>query len=172
MVRIFLLSFTVLSLIFGGVAFAQTNEDTEHYKACKICGMDRAKFDFSRMLIEYDDGTVSPLVSIHCAAIDLASNIDKEPKSIKAADFYQKKLIDAETAFWVVGGKKPGIMSKRGKWAFEKKEDAEKFMSTNGGSLATFEDAMKMAYEDMYEDTKMIREKEKSDAHESAGAKT
>ena len=31
----------------------------------------------------------------------------------------------------------------------------------NGGSLATFDDAIKAAYEDMYADTKMIRERRK-----------
>ena len=98
---------------------------------------------------------------MHCAAVDLANNIDKSPKAIKVGDFNSKQLIDAEKAFWVVGGSKPGVMSKRGKWAFEKKEDAEAFLKTNQGSLATFEEAMKMAYEDMYDDTKAIRERRK-----------
>ena len=52
-------------------------------------------------------------------------------------------------------------MSKRGKWAFEKKDDAENFMKTNQGKIASFEEAMKMAYEDMYEDTKAIRKRRK-----------
>lgn len=42
-------------------------------------------------------------------------------------------LIDAEKAFWVIGGSKPGVMTKRAKWAFEKKEAADKFMLDNGG---------------------------------------
>jgi nitrous oxide reductase accessory protein NosL len=61
----------------------------------------------------------------------------------------------------VVGGNKPGVMSRRGKWAFENKVDAETFMNANQGKIASFEEAMKMSYEDMYEDTKMIREKRK-----------
>lgn len=61
----------------------------------------------------------------------------------------------------MVGGNKPGVMSRRGKWAFENKSDAEAFIKTNQGKIASFEEAMKMAYEDMYEDTKMIREKRK-----------
>ena len=47
------------------------------------------------------------------------------------------------------------------KWAFEKKTDAEKFIKGNGGKLATFDQVMKASYEDMYADTKMIREKRK-----------
>ena len=34
-------------------------------------------------------------------------------------------------------------MTKQAKWAFEKKEDAEKFIAENGGILATFDEAMK-----------------------------
>jgi len=147
---------------FSGLTFAQqTKEDISVHKACKYCGMDRGSFDFSRMLIEYDDGTVTAICSIHCAAIDLANNIDKAPKAIKVGDFNGKQLIDAEKAFWLVGGTKPGVMSKRGKWAFEKKDDAENFMKANQGKMASFEEAMKTAYEDMYEDTKMIRERRK-----------
>jgi nitrous oxide reductase accessory protein NosL len=129
--------------------------------SCKHCGMDRQKFDFSRMLIEYEDGTSIGVCSLHCAAVELAVNIDKTPKAIKVGDFGTKNLIDAEKAFWVVGGTKPGVMTKQGKWAFEKKDAAETFVKSNGGALTSFEDAIKIAYTDMYEDTKMIREKRK-----------
>ncbi len=94
-------------------------------------------------------------------AVDLALNIDKTPKLLQVADFNSKNLIDAEKAYWVIGGNKPGVMTKRAKWAFEKKEDADAFVKENGGSVATFEDALKTAYEDMYGDIKMIREKRK-----------
>ena len=111
--------------------------------------------------IEYDDGTTVGTCSIHCTAVDLALNIDKTPKSVQVADAGSKKLIDAEKAIWVIGGSKSGVMTKRAKWAFEKKDDADTFVKENGGTLATFDEAMKAAYEDMYQDTKMIREKRK-----------
>jgi nitrous oxide reductase accessory protein NosL len=76
-------------------------------------------------------------------------------------DYGTKKLIDAEKASWVIGGNKMGVMTKRAKWAFEKKEDAEKFVKENGGKISSFDDAMKATYEDMYADTKMIRERRK-----------
>lgn len=147
--------------LLGGVALAQMKDDISVHKACKYCGMDRNTYNFSRMLIEYDDGTIAAFCSIRCAAVDLANNIDKTPKAIKVGDFNGMQLIDAEKAFWVVGGSKPGVMSKRGKWAFEKKDDAENFMKTNQGKITSFEEAMKTAYEDMYEDTKAIRERRK-----------
>jgi copper chaperone NosL len=162
MKRVHVLSLAmVICLIFTGMSFAQTKEDIHLHKACKYCGMDRGMHDFSRMLIEYDDGSNVAFCSIRCAGVDLANNIDKTPVAIKVGDFNSKQLIDAEKAFWVIGGNKPGVMSRRGKWAFDKKDDAESFIKTNQGKLASFEDAMKMAYEDMAEDTKMIRERRK-----------
>ena len=153
----------VLAFCFfsGEVVLAQMDEDIQKYPSCKYCGMDRQQFAFSRMFIEYDDGTFMAACSIHCAAVDLATNIDKTPKTLQVGDFNTKKLIDAESATWVIGGSKQGVMTKRAKWAFEKKEDAEVFAKVNNGAVSTFDEAMKAAYEDMYSDTKMIREKRK-----------
>jgi len=163
MKKMYVINFVIAAcIVLGGISIAQqVKDDVNVYKSCKLCGMDRGMFDFSRMLVEYDDGTIVPVCSIHCAAIDMANNIDKTPKSIKVGDFNGKQLIDAENAFWVVGGNKQGVMSKRGKWAFAKKEDADNFLKTNQGKITSFDEAIKMAYEDMYEDTKMIREKRK-----------
>jgi nitrous oxide reductase accessory protein NosL len=156
-----LFTVTMLILVMAAPSFAQSQADIQAHARCTYCNMDRQQFAFSRMLINYDDGTVTPTCSIHCAAVDLSEKIDKTPREIKVADFQSKSLIDAETAIWVVGGNKPGVMTKRAKWAFEKKEDAEKFVQENGGTIASLDDAMKATYEDMYADTKMIREKRK-----------
>ncbi len=154
-----LIILVVLSFSFGAIVYAQ--DDIKKHPSCKYCGMDREKFSHSRMFIEYSDGMTEGTCSLHCIAIDFAIHIDKTPKAIGVGDYSTKKLIDAEKAFWVIGGSKMGVMSRRAKWAFEKKEDAEKFVKENGGEMATFDDAMKAAYEDMYQDTKMIRERRK-----------
>ena len=150
-----------LCFFFVGMALAQTKDDISIHKACKYCGMDRGTYNFTRMLIEYDDGTMAAFCSIHCAAVDLANSIDKTPETIQVGDFNGKHPIDAENAFWVVGGNKPGVMSSRGKWAFEKKDDAEDFIKINQGKIVSFDEAMKAAYQDMHEDTKAIRERRK-----------
>ncbi len=157
------LMFFIGGLLFSlsGASFLFAQEDTQKYPSCKYCGMNRGQFAHSRMLVEYDDGSSVATCSIHCLAVDLALNIDKTPKTIQVGDYGTKNLIDAEKAAWVIGGNKPGVMTKRAKWAFEKKEDAEKLVKENGGEPATFDVAMKAAYEDMYADTKMIREKRK-----------
>jgi nitrous oxide reductase accessory protein NosL len=148
-----------LCLSITGVALSQ--DDIKKYPSCKYCGMDRAKFAHSRILIQYQDGSTEGACSLHCAAIEFALNIDKTPSLIKVGDYNTRNLIDAEKAYWVIGGNKMGVMTKRAKWAFENKEDAEKFTRENGGELTKFEQAIQAAYQDMYEDTKMIRDRRK-----------
>lgn len=136
--------------------------DIQQSPSCKYCGMDREKFAHSRMLVEYEDGSSLGTCSIHCLAVELALAIDKTPKSIMVGDQGTKKLIDAEKAVWVIGGNKPGVMTKRAKWAFENKADADAFIKENTGVLASFDEAIKASYEDMYQDTKMIRDRRKA----------
>jgi copper chaperone NosL len=151
------------ALISGmsSVAFAQKAQDIQNHPTCVYCGMDREQFAHSRFLIEYDDGSTLGACSIHCAAIDLTKNIDKTPKSMQVGDYVTKMLINAETAIWVLGGSKPGVMTKRAKWAFANKENAESYIKENGGEICDLDRAMQATYEDMYADTKMIREKRK-----------
>jgi len=147
-------------LVFLGTsAFAQS--DITKHPSCPYCGMDRAQYAHSRIFIEYDDGSTFGACSIHCAALDLSLKIDKTPRRIQVGDYATKTLIDAENAFWTVGGTKMGVMTKRAKWAFDKKEDAAAYVNANGGGIFGFEEAMKAVYEDMYQDTRMIREKRK-----------
>ncbi len=143
----------------SNLAFAQ--EDISKHPSCIYCGMDREKFAHSRVYVEYDDGSALGTCSIHCAAVDMAVHIDKAPVNIRVGDYNTKQLIDAETALWTIGGNKPGVMTQRAKWAFGNKESAEACLKENGGKIVGFEEAMAAVYEDMYKDTKMIREKRK-----------
>jgi nitrous oxide reductase accessory protein NosL len=69
----------------------------------------------------------------------------KEVKSFQVGDYNTKKLIDAKTATWVIGGSKQGVMTKVAKWAFAEKKAADAFIKANGGKLATFDDELKAA---------------------------
>ncbi len=155
-----LLSLILICLTLGAV-FAFAADKVESPDSCKYCGMDRTKFAHSRMSVDYDDGSATGTCSIHCLAVELANTIDKTPKSIKVGDYGTKQLIDAETAFWVIGGDKQGVMASHAKWAFASKAAAEAFIKESKGTPGTFDDAIKSAYEDMYKDTKMIRERRK-----------
>jgi nitrous oxide reductase accessory protein NosL len=160
MIRKAMLAAVALSLFLSPVGSAlAADDDIAKHPSCKFCGMDREKWNFSRVYLEYDDGSTEGTCSIHCAAVDLALNLDKSPKTIWVADYGTKQLIDAEKAVWVLGGKKQGVMTKRAKWAFADKAAAEAFVKENEGAIAAFDEVVKGAYQDMYEDTKMIRER-------------
>ena len=123
--------------------------------------MDRQKFAHSRVFVEYEGGTTEGTCSIHCAAIDFALNIDKIPKMTQVGDYNTKMLVDTEKAFWVIGGKKPGVMTKRAKWAFAKKKTPKSLYPKMGETLHLMNRLIKAAFEDMYADTKMIQERRK-----------
>ncbi len=152
---------TALVFLFAMALTALAQDDVAKQASCKYCGMDRKTFAHSRMVVTYEDGSFVSTCSLHCTAVELALSIDKTPKTIEVGDFKTRKLIDAEKASWVIGGGKPGVMTKRAKWAFGNKADADAFIKENGGKLASFDEAIKASYEDMYTDTKMIREKRK-----------
>ena len=124
-------------------AVAAAAETVESPRACTQCGMDRTVFAQSRMLIVYADGTTVGVCSIHCAAAELKQQKDRQVKSLMVADYVTKELIDARAATWVVGGKKEGVMTSVPKWAFARHDDARKFVSENGGEIASFDRAMK-----------------------------
>ena len=133
--------------------------DIQEHPSCPYCGMNREKFAFSRMYILYSDGSSVGTCSLHCTAIDLALKIDKTPDSIMVGDYNTKELIDAESASWVIGGKKMGVMTSRAKWAFGDQQSARDFISQSGGEAAEFSAAIEAAFSDMYQDIQMIRKK-------------
>ncbi|MBT0652052.1 nitrous oxide reductase accessory protein NosL [Geomobilimonas luticola] len=155
--RIFLL-LVGLCLATAPAALAAPPADVVQSPACHHCGMNRGTFSHSRMLIEYEDGSRVATCSLHCTSVELANTIDRMPVMVSVADYDSKELIDAEKAVWVIGGSKKGVMTGHAKWAFASREAAERFVKANGGTIASFDAAIKAAYDDMYQDTKMIRE--------------
>jgi len=147
----------LFSGMYDGVQKAQLvngikiSDDIIVHPECAYCGMDRKKYAHSRVLIRYSDGSEVALCSVHCAGIDLALHPEKVHAQIMVGTYDNKSLIDAEKAFWVLGGSKQGVMSIRGKWALEKKEDADAFMREFGGKLTSFRNIMTAAFEDMWE---------------------
>jgi copper chaperone NosL len=129
----------------------EMSDDIAAHPKCAYCGMDRKQYAYSRMLLGYRDRSEVGLCSIHCAGIDLALHPERVPSRIMAGTYDRRNLVDAEKAVWVLGGSKQGVMSIRGKWAFERKEDAEAFIREFGGSITGFRDAMTAAFEDMWE---------------------
>ncbi len=142
-----LIAFAILTVsllsIDGTDAFAQ--KDVEDHRSCSYCGMDRKAYGFSRMLIQYNDGTMAGVCSLHCAVAEIDAHQDHAVKTLLVADRDSRVLIDAEKAIWVMGGKKHGVMTQLPKWAFQSKADAKAFIKTNGGEIVSLSEAVSAA---------------------------
>lgn len=134
----------MIVLALGAVCFAAETK-VEAPDACVHCGMDRTKFGHSRMIVTYTDGSSAGTCSLNCVVTDMSKNKGKSVKSFQVADYNTRKLIDAKTASWVIGGDKRGVMTKVAKWAFADKKDADAFIKASGGKPATFDEALKAA---------------------------
>jgi len=151
-----LLCLCVLSIIGFPAGFAAAEA-----QSCSYCGMYKSKFEHSWVTIVHDDGSATGVCSIHCAAIDMALHPEKAIRTITVGDYDAKNQINADKAYWVIGGDIMGVMTVRAKWAFETKDGADNFMKKHGGRPANFREVIKAAFEDMYQDTLLIRKKRK-----------
>jgi nitrous oxide reductase accessory protein NosL len=133
----------VLFCIARTDAFAQS--DIEDHRSCAHCGMDRKAYGFSRMLIQYEDGALVGVCSLHCAVVEIGANQGRTVKTLLVADRDTRTLIDAEKAIWVMGGKKRGVMTQLPKWAFQTEAAAEVFIKTNGGKIVPWAEALAAA---------------------------
>jgi len=123
---------------------------------CPNCGMTLPMFYKTNHVAEIN-GTVKQYCSMHC----LASVIQEHNLSnIKVVDNTTLKFIDANKAWYVVGSKKPGTMSKISKYAFAKKEDAETFAKKFTGEVKNFEETLKFVQENLAKENGMIAKKQ------------
>lgn len=139
-------------------------DELKKYPKCPYCGMDRREYHHARHLVQYSDDLVDGVCSIHCLAISLAVNLDREPKAIYAADNASgaevKPLIDVDKAVYLIGGTQKGVMTMRGKFAYDGNSDAiHTALAKFGGSSGDFAAALTASYEDMGKDTLMIRKR-------------
>ena len=128
---------------------------------CPYCGMDRKQFHHSRMVVHYSDDLYDGTCSLHCAAISLSVNLDRDPKAIWVADNAAagdvKPLIEVDQASFLVGSSIKGVMTKRSKVAFGSADAAKAAQAANGGEIANFDGALLAACTDMAGDVTMIR---------------
>lgn len=132
----------LMTLSLGSICLAAETK-VEAPDSCVQCGMNRTKFGHSRMVVTYADGSSAGTCSINCVVTDQEKSKGKTAKSYQVADYNSRKLIDAKSAAWVIGGSKHGVMTAVPKWAFADKKDADAFIKANGGKPATFDEALK-----------------------------
>ena len=118
----------------------------ENANSCVVCGMKLPMFYKTNHAATLKDKT-RQYCSLHCLAKDL--KLKKLPlKDIKVVDTNSLKFIDASSAYYVVGSKKPATMSQISKYAFSSKKEAKEFAKKNGGRVVKFEDALNIALKD------------------------
>lgn len=136
-------------------------DDIAKYPKCPYCGMDRKQYHHSRMVVHYADDLADGTCSLHCAAISLSLNIDRDPKALwvgdNAVEGETKPLVEVEKASFVVGSKLPGVMTARSKVAYGNADAAKASQAANGGELTDFDGALLAAYTDMSADVTRIR---------------
>jgi len=112
---------------------------------CVRCGMDLVKFYKTSHIAQKGDIKYQ-YCSIHCLEEHLGEGITlKNPQVVDVASL---KFISVNDAFYVVGSKKRGTMSRVSKYAFKKLDDAKKFQLQYGGEIMDFNSARKKAQED------------------------
>lgn len=121
-------------------------QEGEHKLSGVLCGMNLPmyyKTNHSATL----DGKVRQYCSMHCLAKDLL--IKNLPLlNMQVVDVESLQFIEASKAFYVLGSSKRGTMSRTSKYAFEKKENANAFAAKYGGTIVSFEEALKVARKD------------------------
>ena len=136
-------------------------DDIAKHPKCPYCGMDRKHFHHSRMVVHYGDDLADGTCSLHCAAISLSLNIDRDPKALwvgdNAVEGGTKPLVEVEKASFLVGSKLPGVMTARSKVAYGNADAAKASQAANGGELTDFDGALLAAYTDMSADVTRIR---------------
>ncbi len=165
--KIFVLLFILVSASVSVYAFTKTAssepvlvQSGEEKHWCPVCGMNLKMFYKTNHTSKTEDAKHRQYCSIRCLVVDMKKqNISIE--SVEVVDAKTEKLIPAHKAFYVVGSKVKGTMSKVSKLAFASKEDALEFIKKHQGKLVDFTTVLKLAQDSLVFDTSMIAKKKK-----------
>ncbi len=127
---------------------------------CPVCGMNIKMFYKTSYTAKLKNDTPRQYCSMRCLVMDM-KEYGLDTKTIKAVDAHTQKLIDASTAYYVVGSKVKGTMSKVSKLAFASKSDALDFVKKYKGKIVDFDTAIAMAKNSLKSDMVMIAKKKK-----------
>lgn len=135
--------------------------DIEKYQKCPYCGMDRKEHNKTRMLVQYSDDLADGVCSIHCLALSLSLNIDREPKGIWGPDFGStvepRPLLPVDGLTYLIGADLKHAMTKKSKHSFASADVAKEFQAKHGGTLGNFNEALRESYLGMADDVTQIR---------------
>lgn len=113
--------------------------------SCAVCGMHLVAF-YKTNHVANENGVEKQYCSIHCLANSLADGA--QLKNPMVVDSENLNLIPVLEAYYVVGSKIKGTMSKVSKYAFSSLDDAKSFQKKYGGEIMDFRAALEKAKED------------------------
>ena len=126
---------------------------------CPVCGMSLKMFYKTSHTSKYmKSGKDRQYCSIRCLVVDMKEH-KINLKDVKVVDVTSEKLIDANSAFYVLGSRVMGTMTKISKFAFAKKDDAEAFAKKRGGTVVDFKTALESAKKSIKTDIAMVNKK-------------
>lgn len=150
-------------------------KELEKYGKCPYCGMDRKEHHRTRMLVQYSDDLVDGICSIHCLALSLSLNIDREPKKIWGPDYAVTApfapMIEVEKLQYLIGADLKHAMTRRSKHSFASADVLKEFQSKHGGTPGDFNAALEATYLDMSKDVMQIRKNREERRKRAAAAK-
>jgi len=125
---------------------------------CPVCGMSIKAFYKTSHSAKLVDETPRQYCSMRCLVVDMQEHTINT-NHVKVVDAKTEKLIDATTAFYVVGSQIPGTMAKVSKLAFKNQADAKEFAKKYKGKVVDFASALSMAQKSLALDIAMITKK-------------
>ncbi|MEN8727987.1 MAG: nitrous oxide reductase accessory protein NosL [Sulfurovum sp.] len=132
-------------------------QEGENKMYCPKCGMTLPMF-YKTNHAAHVDGKSQQFCSIHCLAEAMADG--GKVTGIKVVDNTTLEFIDVIKSWYVVGSSKPGTMSMTSKYAFGKKDNAEKFAKEHGGKVMTFYALMDSVKSTLAQESAMIQKKQ------------
>lgn len=134
-------------------------QDGDSKDWCSVCGMKLTMFYKTNHAVKLDDGSTKQYCSIRCMIAD-EPNYKNHVKQRLVVDSKSEKFIDVKDAYYVIGSKAPGTMTKVSKIAFSSKTDAKSFNKKFGGSnILKFDATYKLAKQQMKKDNVMLMKK-------------
>lgn len=167
--KIFVLLFVLVTVVINLNGAKFTKEASaepvlvQHGKGkhwCGICGMNLKIFYKTNHIAKVQHLTDKQYCSLRCLVVDMKM-YDINLDTVMVVDSKTEKIISAKTAFYVVGSKIKGTMTKVSKLAFASKGDAEKFTNKYKGKIVDFNSVIKLAQDSLKSDNAMITKKKK-----------
>lgn len=149
----FIFANTLSSKATKDINYVQTGE--EKYW-CPISGLSLKQNYKTSYISTLNNGRKRQYASLSCLVKD-NQEYGIDLNNIKVIDWRTQKYIPAKKAFYVVGSKVKGVISKTSKIAFKEEKEAKAFQNENGGEITDFNQAFSLAKKSLKDDFKKLK---------------